>query len=239
MKNLGKRISIFIVVILISFMSFNNICIHANEISERKVEYMQEYDGFYLENITVEEVLQAFNKSKELKLIETNNKQEVSNNFTEIAKKALDSKRLSNSKNTTGTYREDYVLTMYITGVNGESVAVHNTCNMEMKTLKINNKNYAQFVKIYLGPTYWLDSSNYTFSTTGTSSPKGSILNGGATLKVEQIIQLETVKAYSSNTGATFGWFSFGSSIGGNYYKRNSSKTYSSVYNLPLINIVM
>lgn len=74
-----------------------------------------------------------------------------------------------------------------------------------------------------------MSSNSYVFTDSGTNKPVAKILNGGATLKVEQTIQLESTSTYSSNAGASLGWFSYGGSHGGYYYKRNSSKTYAAI----------
>lgn len=218
MKNKILKTITTITLLFFVVAPLNHTNIHAEE-SEKSIQYIPEAGGFLMNNVTVDEVLDSFEKNP---------------NFRPV---------ISSEKNsllkTNGDYRQDYVLTTYVKGVLGENVAVNYTINMNMKTLKVNNKNYAQFVSIYLSPTYWLNSNSYDFTSSGTNSPNATILNGGATLKVEQTIQLQTTSTYSNNTGINFGWFSYGGSIGGSYYKRNSSKTYIASYNLPLIELVM
>lgn len=179
------------------------------EVQTKSVCYDELNDLYVLKNIEAEEVLQAFEKSADFELA-------------------------SLSVNRAGTYIADYYVNGSYAGISGESVPVTWTVNMNMTTVTISNKNYAQFVSIRLGPVVSLGSGSYTIAS--QSSPSASILNGGSQLSVSQILQLQTTTGHSINAGASAGWVSIGAASSGTYYHRGPSRTVSGVYTLPLYN---
>lgn len=205
------------------------------------IEYIPEKNIYYIENIEAEDVLEAFEKDPEFEEI----KQKSSCSKTTICEMAelmdISEETLTEKLGRAGgtlaaTYRKEYKITKNVPGVLSENVPITYTVYMDMSTVTYNHTEYAVFVSIYTGPTYALGSGIYDFCSTGTSDPKATIVNGGAGLEIVQIIQLETTVTYSVNAGINNDWFSFGASVGGNYYFRSNPKTYTCLYKLPLYN---
>lgn len=196
---------------------------------DKSIEYNEELGGFVLKNITVDDVLDAFDSSNEfdrkgsLKSSDDADPQIV--------------RKLNLQSSRAGTYYADYVVAVNVKGIRNENVKVSYTCNMVMTTLTFNGRNYAQFVKFNLIPKPWLNSNSYQFGN-GTGDPKCTIKNGGATINIMQTIQLETTSAVSTDVGLSAGWINLGSSTSKTNYFRSPAKTYTAYTNLPLINVM-
>lgn len=203
----------------------------------KKVEYSEELGGYLLTNITVSEVQDAFVSSNGFTPVETGNDVKVADSeFEKRAATALLSKGLSPSA--ASTYVKEYELSNSCTGVTrGSTVNIYYTTRLNMKTVTINGKNYAQFVSVQANATNWLKSSSYTFAA-GTTTPITSIKNGGATLQIEHWVQLETTSTYSASAGISVGWFSTGVCSGSTYYYRNSPVYKTTKYDLPIKDFV-
>lgn len=190
----------------------------------KSIEYSEELGGYILENITVEEVLSAFDSSDEF--VRTGELKETTETTPTLARALNISPKAKN-------YTADYYLSITVKGVESEDVKVNYTCNMVMTTLTYQGRNYAQFVSFNLKPTAWLSSGKYKFGA-GTGSPKYQIKDSGATISISQIIQLET----SSTISVDVGWINIGSGTSERAYFRSTAKTYSTYTRLPLYNVI-
>lgn len=205
------------------------------------VEYIPEKNVYYIQNIKAEDVLEAFENDPEFEEIKQKSSCSKTTTYEMAELMGISEDMLTRKLDRAGatlaaTYRKEYKITKNVPGVLSENVPITYTVYMNMSTVTYNRTEYAVFVSIYAGPTYALGSGSYSFCSTGTSAPRATIVNGGAGLEIVQIIQLETTVTYSVNAGINTDWFSFGASVGGNYYFRSNPKTYTCLYQLPLYN---
>ncbi len=224
-----KRIIKYLLCIITLIATQFPISIAAEEIEniggyslneKKSIIYDTVNNQYVLTNITADEVFEAMTSNKDF---ERSGKPKVLETYS------INGERAKN-------YSQDYNLIAYAVGVQGERVTINFTCNMRMTTVRYNGIDYAQFVKFNLKPQTSLGSGPYVFSVKGEC--KFKVLNGGASIEVSQILQLQTTKTYSLNANIAAGWGNFGGSVGGQYYFRNQAKTYTVRRNLPLYNII-
>lgn len=228
-KYMKKILSLLLSFFSFMFLTVNvPLTIYAEE-NSKTINYNESLDGFVLENITVQEVMNAMNSNPEF-IPQNTLKRSKHMDIETINNLGLDVARAAQ-------YIEDYRLVVNVRGVYGENVPVYYTCSMVMTTVNYKGVDYAQFVSFNLSPVHWLGSNSYTFAQ-GTGKVKATIRNGGATINTSQIIQLQTATTISVNTGLSAGWINVGSGTSSTSYFRSQAATYNSYYNLPLINIV-
>ena len=197
--------------------------------NNKSIEYMEDMQGYYLQNVTKEEFLEAmnnaFNTDSSLECSPVQATQ-VSSEFINKSNSVLAEKGIDLSSAKALTYRENYKLKTYIDGPFGDTIPLTFSVTMKMTTVTYQGEEYAMFVDFVSTSGGAVPSGPYD-TTSATGEPAYEILNSGATLSASQEIQLQTTESYSE--GVDFGedWFSY--SVSGSvsylriYYFRRSS----------------
>lgn len=203
-----------------------NMPIIQAEISDKSITYNEEINAFQFQNVTLNELIISM---EEAGYHETYS--ESKNNATKIF--VEDNKGINVELNATTKY---YQLSDTIKGVLGENVNVYFNIVMNIKYVTYNGTKYVQLVSFNNGSNS-LDSGIYEFAS-GLGVMNVSILNGGSTLAVNQLVQLQTTVAISSSQTVGSDWYQYSQGTTSNYYYRSSVKQLSSKMNLPLYSIV-
>ena len=211
--------------------------------SKGSIEYLEDVGGYYLENVTKDELLEAFDtafkKTPDSTALQANDPQ-LSEDFINKSRSVLADKNVDLSAARVGTYTESYTLDFYIPAAfeGDEDVHAYHRVEMKMTTVVYQGREYAMFVDFYLKPGILsLDSGEYELAS-GTGEPLFEILNSGATLSVTQWVQLQTSQTYELGVDVSAGWVGVSTGTGSTQYFRNTTDKYYDTVNLPLINVV-
>lgn len=223
-----KLFNIMLSSILTIVLGFQPV--FANEVEqpmipEQSIQYNSKLNGYELKNVTMEEVLEAFQNDPNTDLI-----------GDPILEKSIVLDDLSAMA--ANQYRQSFRISRSIAGPKNDSITIYYVLEMNMTTVNYNGTQYAKFVSVSLEPTYSMGTNGYIFDT-GTGAVKREILNSGATLQFRQIIQLVSTTTVSLTGGLTAGWYSVSSTTSSSSFVRNHAQVYYTTYNLPLINIIM
>lgn len=207
----------------------------------KTIEYIESLDAYLLENVTTKEVFDAFDNSDFEKVeknenLQLKNKKIESNEIDADLKKVLVERGLDLNLVRATQYNQDYTMGAYVSGVYGENVKINFTANMTLTNISYQGGTYAQFVKFNTKPISTLGNNSYVFSE--KSGVNYQIINGGASIKAWETIQLQTANAISVGFSVGPDWFKLSSSTSTTAYYRNTPKTVTAQYNLPLYSII-
>lgn len=209
---------------------------------EKAIEYIEDAQGYYLENVTKDDFLNAMDdvfgeetgfSSKQITSVQP------SDEFLKKSERVLTEKGIDISSAKAATYTQSYSMYDYITPPFDDQplIKIRFSVTMRMTTVTHGGKEYAQFVEFISTSRGALESGSYEFAD-GTGEPTYIIEYGGAVISVFQEIQLQTTTTYSSDASIGGGWFTVGVSVGNNYYLRSELQSCRSSVTLPLKDIV-
>ena len=206
------------------------------------VEYLDNIKGFYLENITKDDFIEALDNAFEETpgfKFKQNTLAKPSKDFINKSNTILTSRGMDISSTKTTNYTRDYTLNCYIDPpFDYEApIRVYYVVRMNMTTVTYNGTEYAVFVDFSLTSNGSLESGSYEFSD-GTSDPVYEISYGGAVMSVQQMIQLQTTTTYDSSVSVGLDWFGVSVGTGSSVHLRNVTRAYSDSVILPVIDIV-
>ena len=212
----------------------------SEQADQGQVIYLEEYGGYYVKNVSPQEIIEAFDDDPQF----TYSGEEccvaesiASSKSDTVAEAAFASVGRDYDETMAATFERTYQLTANATGVFGETVTITYTAILLLKTVKVQGKNYESFVELELGPTPTLPSGIYTLGT-GTSDPKGEIINSGATFKISQIVQLETAIPVALSAGIVLEVVQSSVTAGGTVYIRLKPVVLTQRVTLPIYNVI-
>lgn len=209
--------------------------------NEKTVEYLEDVDGYFFENVTKDKVTEEFDKA--FGVYGQNNlyvatEKEVSPEFIQKSKSVLNEKNVECFGVEPRNYRKSYTLNSSMKGPAGQNIRVYWVVEMNMTTVTHQGKEYAMFVSFSAKSNFSLETNSYV-QASGTGSPVYSITNSGATMSVRQMIQLETANTVSADLSVGFEWVQISAGTGSSVYLRSKTTLCSASVTLPIINIIM
>lgn len=241
MKRIARPFCCLLMAVLMSttliMPSFAAIREQADQSS---VTYLEEFDGFYVKNVSPQDIIEAFDNDPQFTLC---NEEVYSLDVEEmqttdaVAEAAFASVGSNYNDTMATTFDRTYQLTGSATGIFGETLKITYTAILVLKTVKLQGRNYETFVKIKLGPTPAYPSGFYTPGS-GTSEVLGEIVNSGATFQVSQIVALEVAIPLSLSGGIVAEIVESSSTVGLTYYARLIPETVTQRVILPIYNVI-
>ena len=211
------------------------------EDSSPEITYLAEFDGYYVKNLSPQEIIAAFDNDPRF-IPCTNEVATLSATDLAVteanADAALASMGVLGGSRASEVFTKSYAVTAPVTGAYGETVVITYTALMYVKTVKISGKSYECFVDTVVSPTFALPSGIYTTNAGGTSSTVGSVSHGGSVLTIHHVIQLEAAMSISSTAGVSAEWIENSTTIGKTIYLRSDPQTIEKTIQLPLYNLL-
>ena len=205
------------------------------------IEYVASEGGYYLQGVTKDEWLAAVNNALGDAPISVTSSSGVrscsSSDFVARSESVLSQRGVDLSSTRALHYEKDFTLNTHVTHPFGGTLRVYYVATMEMTTTVYQGEEYAMFVRVVQHTDPAMGSGIYTV-TSASSEPRFRILNGGATLAVDQLLQLETDIDASMEGSLDFLWGGVGASVGGVLHIRSQVFHPSASVDLPLINVI-
>ncbi len=241
MKRIARPLCCLLMAVLMSTtLIIPTFAAIREQADQPSVTYLEEFDGFYVKNVSPQDIIEAFDNDPQFTLC---NEEVYSLDVEEmqttdaVAEAAFASVGSNYNDTMAATFDRTYQVTATTQGAYKENVTITYTAVLSMKTVTVGGKKYESFASIKISPTCALPSGPYVWGS-GSSTPRGEIISSGARFRITHISQLETSRAITITASMNEAWLSSGMSVGATYYLRGPIETITRTITLPIYNVI-